>query len=73
VLLYSPRLDQLDFENPGEVTKRLRAEVQAAWDAQVSNPIRAEVPPHPFILPFKDGIQDVTYQKQSIYIQVWYP
>lgn len=73
VLLYSPRLDSLDFENPSEVTRRLRAEVQAAWDSQVTNPIRAEVPPHPFILPFKEGIQDVSYQKQNIFIQVWYP
>jgi hypothetical protein len=51
----------------------LRAEVQGGWESQVTNPMRAEVPPHPFILPFKEGIQDVTYEKRSIFIQVWYP
>ena len=73
VLLYAPRIDKLTFDNESEVTKRQRAEVQGAWEAQVTNPIRAEVPPHPFITPFKDGIQDVTYEKRSIFIQVWYP
>lgn len=73
VLLYSPRLDNLSFDKPGDVTRRLRAEVQAAWDSQVTNPIRAAVPPHPFIQPFKEGIQDISYSKQSIFIQVWYP
>jgi hypothetical protein len=73
VLLYAPRIDKLTFDNESEVTKRQRAEVQGAWEKQVTNPIRAQVPPHPFILPFKDGIQDVTYEKRSIFIQVWYP
>jgi hypothetical protein len=73
ILLFSPRIDKLAFDNDSDVTKRLRAQVLAAWEAQVTNPIRAEVPPHPFIAPFKDGIQDVTYEKRSIFIQVWYP
>ncbi|MEE4144575.1 MAG: hypothetical protein V2I26_07225 [Halieaceae bacterium] len=73
VLLYAPRIDKLTFDNESEVTKRQRAEVQGAWESQVTSPIRAQVPPHPFILPFKDGIQDVTYEKRSIFIQVWYP
>ena len=73
VLLYAPRIDKLTFNNESEVTRRQRAEVQGAWESQVTNPIRAPVPPHPFILPFKDGIQDVTYEKRSIFIQVWYP
>ena len=73
VLLYAPKIDKLTFDNESEVTKRQRAEVQGAWETQVTNPIRAQVPPHPFILPFKDGIQDVTYEKRSIFIQVWYP
>jgi hypothetical protein len=73
VLLYAARLEQLNFDNENEASKRFRAEVQAAWDAQVTNPVRADLPPHPFILPFRDGIQDVTYEKRSIFIQVWYP
>jgi len=73
ILLYEPRIDQLVFDNANELTRRLHAAVLAAWEVQVTNPIRAEVPPHPFIAPFKEGIQDVTYEKRSIFIQVWYP
>ena len=73
VLLYEPRLDQLLFDRQNDVTRRLQAGVQGAWREQLSNPIRADLPPHPFIAPFREGIQDVFYQKHSIYIQVWYP
>ena len=72
ILLYAAKMDKLAFDADSEVTRRLRAEVQAAWDSQVTNPIRADVPPHPFNQPFKDGIQDVTYEKRSIFIQVFY-
>lgn len=72
VLLYDARVDELAFDTESHVTQRLRAEIQSAWEAQVSNPIRADLPPHPLIQPFKDGIQDVTYEKRSIFIQVFY-
>ncbi len=72
ILLFQPRIDKLDFNGDSDVTRRLQSELLAAWKAQVSDPIRADVPPHPFILPFKDGIQDVTYEKRSIFIQVFY-
>lgn len=73
VLLYEPRIDKLLFDTQSKLTQRLHAEVQAEWKAQVSNPIRAEIPPHPFIAPFKEGIQDITYENRSIFVQVWYP
>jgi hypothetical protein len=73
ILLYEPRIDKLDFDNASDLTRRLHAAVLAAWAAQVTNPIRSELPPHPFIAPFKEGIQDVTYDKRGIFIQVWYP
>jgi len=73
ILLYEPRIDKLVFDNASDLTRRLHAAVLAAWAAQVTNPIRSELPPHPFIAPFKEGIQDVTYDKRGIFIQVWYP
>lgn len=73
ILLYEPRIDKLAFDDESDITKRQRAEVQAAWKAQVTNPIRAEMPPHPIILQFKEVIQDVVYDKRSILIKVWYP
>jgi len=72
VLLYEPGLDQLTFDRVSDVTKRIRAEVQGAWEAQVTNPVRTELPPHPYLQPFKQGIQDLTYEKRSIFVQVWY-
>jgi hypothetical protein len=72
VLLYDARVDELVFDTDSDVTQRLRAEIQSVWQAQVTNPIRVDLPPHPLILPFKDGIQDVTYEKSSIYILVVY-
>ena len=72
VLLYDANVDELVFDAESNVTQRLRADIESAWQAQVTNPIRADLPPHPLIQPFKDGIQDVTYQKRSIYIQVFY-
>jgi hypothetical protein len=73
VLLYEPRMDQLVFDEHNETTRRLQAEVQGAWRQQVGNPIRADLPPHPFIAPFREGIQDIAYQKRNIFIMVWYP
>ena len=72
VLLYDARVDELAFDAESNLTQRLRADIESAWQAQVTNPIRADLPPHPFILPFRDGIQDVSYLKRSIYIQVFY-
>ena len=72
VLLYNASIDKLIFDAESAVTQRLRADIQSAWKAQFSNPIRADLPPHPLILPFRDGIRDVNYDRRSIYIQVVY-
>jgi hypothetical protein len=72
VLLYEAKVDELVFDTESNLTERLRADILSMWQAQVTNPIRADLPPHPLILPFKDGIQDVTYEKRSIFIQVFY-
>tara|TARA_R110001599_G_C12277382_1_gene663213 strand:+ start:5828 stop:6391 length:564 start_codon:yes stop_codon:yes gene_type:complete len=72
VLLYNASIDELVFDSESAVTQRLRADIQSAWKAQFSNPIRADLPPHPLILPFRDGIQDVNYDRRSIYVQVVY-
>jgi len=73
ILLYEAKVDRLDFDAETDLTRQLRSEILAAWQANLTNPIRAELPPHPFILPFKEGIQDVSYEKRSIFIQVYYP
>jgi len=72
VLLYDARIDRLAFDRENVLTQKLRADIQSAWQAQLSNPLRADLPPHPFIAPFREGIADVTYAGRSIYIQVVY-
>jgi hypothetical protein len=59
ILLHDPRIDSLEFDQKNDVTQHQLAQLKAAWSAQVTNPIRADIPPHPYILPFKNTIQDL--------------
>ena len=72
VLLYEAQLEALDFANNNALTRQVRQEVGAAWKSRVSNPVRVDMPPHPFIQPFRGSIRDVTYGKDGIVILVWY-
>jgi hypothetical protein len=72
VLLYDPQLDELSFANDNEFTRKVSQGVKGEWQARVSNPVRADVPPHPYIQPFRNGIKDISYGKEGIVIQVWY-
>lgn len=72
VLLYNPKLDELSFANDNEFTRKVLQGVKSEWQARVSNPVRAEVPPHPYIQPFRSGIKDVRYGEDGIVIDVWY-
>lgn len=72
VLLYDARLDFLQFDNKSAVTERLSADLKSAWSAQVTNPIRAELPPHPYLLPFKNNIQDLSYDGKSLTLTLVY-
>jgi len=47
-------------------------QLKAAWSAQVTNPIRTELPPHPYILPFKNNIQDLSYDGKVINLAISY-
>jgi hypothetical protein len=48
------------------------AESKAAWTAQATNPIRSELPPHPYLLPFKENMQDLSYDGTSINLEIFY-
>ncbi len=72
VLLYDPQLDELSFANDNAFTRKALQGVHGEWQARVSNPVRAEVPPHPYLQPFRNGIVDVSYGEEGIVIQVWY-
>lgn len=72
ILLFRPRLDELVFSADTAFTEQVRRSIDAGWQSQVTNPVRADIPPHPYLQPFRHGIQDVSYGKQGIVVQVWY-
>lgn len=72
ILLFNPRLDELVFDRETTFSGEVRGTIVKAWQDQVSNPVRADLPPHPYILPFEQGIQDISYGSEGIVIQVWY-
>lgn len=72
ILLYDPEIDKLDFDRKSEVTQRMLVQLKDAWHTQVTNPIRAELPPHPYLIPFKNNIQDLTYDGKNINLTISY-
>ena len=72
VLLYDPNIDKLEFDRDSEATQRFLTELKAAWTVQVSNPIRSDIPPHPYLLPFKENIQDLSYDGANINLEIFY-
>lgn len=72
VLLFQPVLDELSFARDTPFSRQISDAVNLAWKAQVTNPVRADLPPHPYIQPFRHGIQDISYGREGIVIQVWY-
>jgi hypothetical protein len=72
VLLYDARLDTLQFDKKSAVTERLAAKIKSTWSAQITNPIRADLPPHPYLLPFKDNIRELSYDGKSIKLTLVY-
>jgi hypothetical protein len=72
VLLHNPRMDKLSFDRKNDATLRFLTELNAAWSAQVTNPIRAELPPHPYLVPFKNNIQNLSYDGKNIILTISY-
>lgn len=72
VLLHSPKLDSLEFDRDTPEAKRLSDKIKDAWQTQVSNPLQADIPPHPYIVPFKDNIRDISYDGKTITLHISY-
>ncbi len=72
ILLYDPEIDKLDFDRKSEITQRMLTQLKDAWNTQVTNPIRAELPPHPYLIPFKNNIQDLSYDGKNINLTISY-
>jgi hypothetical protein len=72
VLLFDPRIDEIQFNNSNDATRRFLAEMQAAWSTQVTNPLRSALPAHPYLLPFRNNIQDLSYDGRSVTLTLSY-
>lgn len=72
VLLHDPRIDTLQFDKNNAVTQRFLGEIQSAWSTQVTNPIRAALPPHPYLIPFRNNIRNLSYDGQHIILTLAY-
>ncbi len=72
VLLHHPTLDKLEFDRQTEITTRLLNDLQKVWSTQVSDPLRSDIPPHPYLLPFKDNIGNISYDGENINLEILY-
>jgi hypothetical protein len=72
VLLLDPRIDEIRFDKNNDATRRFLAEMHSAWSTQVANPLRSALPPHPYLLPFRNNIQNLSYDGESITLTLSY-
>jgi hypothetical protein len=72
ILLHKPEIDTLKFDRDTAVTHRLLRELETAWSEQIMNPIRSDIPQHPYVLPFKENIQDLSYDGKNINLTISY-
>jgi hypothetical protein len=73
ILLSDPQIDAVTFDRTNEATRSFLRQIHSAWSAQVTNPLRAEIPPHPYMLPFRNNIQSLTYDGNSLVLTLTYP
>ena len=72
ILLHDPRIDELTFDQTSDVTQDMHHRMKTAWSAVVTNPIRSEIPAHPYTLLIKDNIRALSYDGKSINLTVLY-
>lgn len=72
VLLVDPRIDKIQFDSDNAATRRFLADIQAAWSAQITNPVRSALPQHPYLIPIRNNIQDLAYDGKSITLTLSY-
>jgi hypothetical protein len=72
ILLGDPRIDKLTFDRENTVTQSFLNIMKSAWSAQVTNPLRADIPPHPYVLPFRNNIRSLAYDGKNIILTLSY-
>jgi hypothetical protein len=72
ILLHKPRVDALQFDRENSSARTLQQTLQAAWSTQITDPLRADLPQHPYLLPFRDNIENLSFDGENIVISVNY-
>jgi hypothetical protein len=72
ILLHNPSIDTLDFDRQNEASRDFHSDIFENWQKQVPNPMRTDIPPHPYIILFRDSIKNVTYDGQNINVEIAY-
>jgi hypothetical protein len=72
ILLHNPSIDTLDFDRQNDSSRDFRSDISENWLKQVTNPMRTDIPPHPYIILFKDNIRSVAYDGQNINVEIAY-
>ncbi len=72
ILLHGAKIDELVFDRDSAASRSLSQEIRATWSARVTDPLRADLPNHPYLIPFRENIHDISYDGQQITISVRY-
>ena len=72
ILLTDPNMDDVEFDHSNDATRNFLQQINSVWSAQVTNPIRAEIPPHPYMLPFRNNIENISYDGRNIILTLSY-
>ena len=70
IMLRQPKLEKLEFDRQNKAAKQFTREIKNAWSTLITDPIQSEIPPHPYLSPLKDYLQDLSYDGTSIYLQL---
>ena len=72
VILHDPVLEQLQFDRKNPTTDQFARELRDAWSEITEEPIRSELPPHPYIATFREHIDDILYDGKHISLVLVY-
>lgn len=72
VLLHEARLEQMDFDRANATAKHFSRMLRAAWAEKATDPIRSELPPHPYLIPFQNNIDNIIYDGRNISLVLAY-
>ncbi len=70
LLIRDPQLEQLVFDRDNAASAQFRQDMEATWAQQVTNPIRTELPQHPFLMQLRRNLLSIGYDGSSILLHV---